>query len=110
MNKYFDYLDALWESGVTNMYGAAPYLQQEFPELSFNHAQAVYILFRKHADTPDGLWRLISVHQVRVSNGRQNRFLYRAGFLRRPERRAQLRAANPAICRSSAPSSCPPPP
>lgn len=44
MNKYFDYLDALRESGVTNMYGAVPYLQQEFPELGFNHAQAVYVL------------------------------------------------------------------
>ena len=44
MKKYFDYLDALRDSGVTNMYGAVPYLQQEFPELSYNHAQAVYIL------------------------------------------------------------------
>lgn len=44
MKQYFDYLDALRESGVTNMYGAVPYLQQEFPELGFNHAQAVYIL------------------------------------------------------------------
>lgn len=30
MNKYFSYLDVLRESGVTNMFGAAPYLQQEF--------------------------------------------------------------------------------
>ncbi len=44
MKKYFDYLDALRESGVTNMYGAVPCLQQEFPELSYDHAQAVYIL------------------------------------------------------------------
>lgn len=44
MKKYFDYLDALRDSGVTNMYGAVPYLQQEFPELSYDHAQAVYIL------------------------------------------------------------------
>jgi hypothetical protein len=27
---YFDYLDALRESGVTNMFGAAPYLMDEF--------------------------------------------------------------------------------
>ena len=46
MKKYFDYLDTLRESGVTNMYGAAPYLQQEFPELSYDHAQAVYVLQR----------------------------------------------------------------
>ena len=44
MKKYFDYLDALRESGVTNMYGAVPYLQQEFPYLGFNRAQAVYVL------------------------------------------------------------------
>jgi hypothetical protein len=30
MEKYFDYLDALRESGVTNMFGAGPYLQDEF--------------------------------------------------------------------------------
>ncbi len=44
MKKYFDYLDRLRDSGVTNMFGAVPYLQQEFPELSFDRAQAVYIL------------------------------------------------------------------
>ena len=30
MEKYFTYLNVLRESGVTNMFGAAPYLQQEF--------------------------------------------------------------------------------
>ena len=44
MKQYFDYLDRLRNSGVTNMYGAASYLQREFPELGFNHAQAGYIL------------------------------------------------------------------
>ena len=28
--EYFDYLDDLRESGETNMFGAGPYLQQEF--------------------------------------------------------------------------------
>lgn len=28
--EYFEYLDALRESGVTNMFGAAPYLVEEF--------------------------------------------------------------------------------
>lgn len=28
--KYFAYLDALRESGITNMFGAAPYLQEAF--------------------------------------------------------------------------------
>jgi hypothetical protein len=27
---YFEYLESLRESGVTNMFGAAPYLQEEF--------------------------------------------------------------------------------
>ena len=31
--KYFDYLEQLRQSGETNMYGAASYLQEEFPEL-----------------------------------------------------------------------------
>jgi len=30
MNEYFEYLDDLRESGVTNMFGAAPYLQEAF--------------------------------------------------------------------------------
>ncbi len=28
--EYYVFLDALRESGVTNMYGAAPYLEEEF--------------------------------------------------------------------------------
>ena len=28
--KYFEFLNVLRESGVTNMFGAGPYLQQEF--------------------------------------------------------------------------------
>ena len=30
MEEYFEYLDDLRESGVTNMFGAAPYLMSEF--------------------------------------------------------------------------------
>jgi hypothetical protein len=30
MKEYFDYLVELRDSGVTNMWGAAPYLEQEF--------------------------------------------------------------------------------
>lgn len=29
-NKYWLYLEELRESGVTNMFGSAPYLQEEF--------------------------------------------------------------------------------
>lgn len=28
--EYFEYLDNLRESGVTNMFGACPYLEEEF--------------------------------------------------------------------------------
>lgn len=31
--KYYEYLDGLRESGVTNMFGAAPYLLNQFHEL-----------------------------------------------------------------------------
>ena len=34
MEKYFAYLEELRHSGVTNMYGARPYLQRKFPELA----------------------------------------------------------------------------
>lgn len=30
MSEYFEYLNELRESGVTNMFGASPYLQNEF--------------------------------------------------------------------------------
>ena len=44
MEKYFDYLDQLRQSGVTNMYGAGPYLRQEFPELAQDSRRAGEIL------------------------------------------------------------------
>jgi len=44
MKKYFDYLDRLRRSGETNMYGAVPYLQKEFPELGCDRNQAVRVL------------------------------------------------------------------
>lgn len=42
--EYFDFLDELRESGVTNMFGAAPYLRQKFPELRNDPKQAAEIL------------------------------------------------------------------
>jgi hypothetical protein len=39
--KYYRYLDALRESGQTNMYWAAPYLTREFPELDRAAARKV---------------------------------------------------------------------
>ena len=57
--KYFDYLERLQQSGETNMYGAAPYLQSEFPELRDNRSRAGDILLawirtfnEKEDDTP----------------------------------------------------------
>jgi hypothetical protein len=38
--EYFDYLDVLRESGVTNMFGAAPYLQEAF-DLTRSEARAI---------------------------------------------------------------------
>ncbi len=44
MEKYFEYLEQLRESGVVNMFGAVPYLQAEFPELEHDRKRAVEIL------------------------------------------------------------------
>jgi hypothetical protein len=40
-DKHLTYLDAVRLSGVTNMFGAAPYLVYEFPELDKRKARAV---------------------------------------------------------------------
>lgn len=39
---YYDFLEQLRKSGITNMYGASPYLQEAFDEL--DRAQANLIL------------------------------------------------------------------
>jgi len=44
MEKYFAYLERLRHSGVTNMFGARPYLQKEFPELADDPERAKEIL------------------------------------------------------------------
>lgn len=44
MGKYFDYLERLRASGETNMFGAVPYLRQEFPELRYDRKKAQDIL------------------------------------------------------------------
>lgn len=41
---YFPYLEELRESGVTNMFGAVPYLQDEFPDLRCDRERAKAIL------------------------------------------------------------------
>lgn len=40
-DAYLRYLNAVRESGLTNMFGAAPYLVCEFPELDKRKARAV---------------------------------------------------------------------
>ena len=37
--SYFKYLDDLRESGITNMFGATPYLMRTFSELSEENAK-----------------------------------------------------------------------
>lgn len=39
--EHLEYLDELRESGVTNMFGAASYLQNAFDELSNKDAKAI---------------------------------------------------------------------
>lgn len=54
--KYFDFLEKLRQSGETNMYGAAPYLQSEFPELrgSQEKANTILIAWIKTFETEEG--------------------------------------------------------
>ena len=40
-DDYLDYLNAVRLSGLTNMFGAAPYLVDEFPELDKRQARSV---------------------------------------------------------------------
>jgi len=55
MAGYFAYLERLRESGVTNMYGAVPYLQRAFPELACDLSRAHEILtaWMRSYDDPD---------------------------------------------------------
>lgn len=41
LTEYFEYLDDLRESGETNMFGARPYLQGEFEDLTIKDARRV---------------------------------------------------------------------
>ncbi len=42
-----EFLDALRESGVTNMYGARPYIMEEYPELSKQEAGEMLSIWMK---------------------------------------------------------------
>lgn len=41
--QYYKVLEAIRESGITNMFGAAPYLKEFCPELSHKESQAVLV-------------------------------------------------------------------
>jgi len=41
--QYYEFLIELRDSGVTNMWGAAPYLQAAFPHLTENEARTVLV-------------------------------------------------------------------
>lgn len=52
-NEHLEYLDELRESGVTNMFGARPYLQDEFEELNSSDAQTVLIYWMESFGNPN---------------------------------------------------------
>ena len=45
--EHLTYLDQLRESGITNMYGAVPYLMNAFPELKKRKATEIVIYWMK---------------------------------------------------------------
>lgn len=47
MEEYFLFLEDLRDSGDTNMWGAAPYLQDKFPELSLEEAGDILVAWIK---------------------------------------------------------------
>jgi hypothetical protein len=52
-DEHLEYLDNLRESGATNMFGARPYLMDEFPDLSDKDASAVLGYWMKSFGKPN---------------------------------------------------------
>ena len=48
--EYYQVLENIRESGITNMFGAAPYLKELCPELSHKLAQAILVNWIKNYD------------------------------------------------------------
>ena len=48
--QYYRVLEAIRESGITNMFGAAPYLKEFCPELSHKEAQAILVNWIRNYD------------------------------------------------------------
>lgn len=42
-DEHLEYLDDLRDSGVTNMWGARPYIMKEYPDLEESEAKAILI-------------------------------------------------------------------
>ena len=53
LKMYFAYLVDLRDSGITNMWGAAPYLEKVFPELTKAEAGKVLVLWIKSFSEED---------------------------------------------------------
>jgi hypothetical protein len=49
--KYYNALEVIRESGITNMFGAAPYLREVFPELSRMESNEVLCNWMENYDT-----------------------------------------------------------
>ena len=56
LEEMFIFLDDLRESGETNMYGAAPYVQREFG-VSYNEASEIVSTWMKTFSERHGKWK-----------------------------------------------------
>lgn len=52
MNEYFNYLEDLRRSGITNMFGAAPYLAEAF-DLEMREARKILSSWMSNYDRAD---------------------------------------------------------
>lgn len=48
--KYYNALEVIRESGITNMFGAAPYLREVFPELSRTESNEILCNWMENYD------------------------------------------------------------
>lgn len=57
--KYYKALEVIRESGITNMFGAAPYLREVFPELSHAESNEILCNWMENYDTLSDMfnWR-----------------------------------------------------
>jgi hypothetical protein len=57
--KYYNALEVIRETGITNMFGAAPYLREVFPELSRMESNEILCNWMENYDTLSDMfnWR-----------------------------------------------------